>query len=521
MSYGVNSYGVNSYGDTETSQALPTVTADNASTYSVRTTVTADTSTSYTLLSAVSVSASISCTYSIRNFDYRIVPTGDSNASGRGSFNQANSASNAYLYNNSGNVVILADPYDGGASQVYAALDDGVSPGGSYVQHLADLLDAAGKSVMFIPANRGGTQSSDWTTTTAGTKYEALKNRVNAAGGDGSDLVFLIHLGANDANSSVPQATFKSRVETFIGNLNADFPLAKKYLQKVHYFSGAPVGSVDAIRAGVDDVWNGATGCLRGADLDGITTNIHYGNTGVPGTCTSELNEVALRTFNAIRNVQTDSSVTYNLKGSASSDSVSEYSIREVTNADISPSWLIRNSVSTDIAALFNLRGAVQIDGSENYLIRANAQGDSASSYQIQTATSVTADSTVAYTVINESSVVSDNASTYRLTTSAIADSSVTFTLRGSVSSSSTPTYDVMEAATASLVTNYIVHQHVISDSLLTYFIDGQVPQYQGGIKVKKGGTPVEVVGVYTKTGGEYVPATVLVKSGGEYRLPS
>jgi hypothetical protein len=232
--------------------------------------------------------------------NYRIVPTGDSNASGRGSFSQTNSASSAYLFDNSGNVVALSDPYDGGSGQTYSALDDGVSAGGSYVQHLADLLGAAGKSVMFIPANRGGTQASDWTATTAGTKYEALKNRVNAAGGDGSDLIFLIHLGANDANSAVAQATFKSRIETFIGNLNADFPLAKKYLQKVHHFSSAPAGTVDTIRAGVDDVWNGSSGCLRGADLDGITTSIHYGSTGVPGTCTSELNEVALRTFNAI-----------------------------------------------------------------------------------------------------------------------------------------------------------------------------------------------------------------------------
>lgn len=239
----------------------------------------------------------------IPTVNYRIVPTGDSNASGRGSFNQTNSASNAYLYDNSGNVVALTDPYDGGSGQTYAALDDGVSSGGSYVHHLADLFNASGKSVMFIPANKGGTQASDWTATTAGTKYEALKNRVNAAGGDGPDLIFLIHLGANDANSSVSQATFKSRVETLIGNLNTDFPLAKKYLQKVHHFSGAPAGAVDAIRAGVDDIWNGATGCLRGADLDGITTGIHYGNTGVPATCTSELNEVALRTYNAITSV--------------------------------------------------------------------------------------------------------------------------------------------------------------------------------------------------------------------------
>lgn len=304
MSYGIDPYGVGPYGtasDSDGSSVTLSI-ADSTHAHAADSlSLTATGESSLIVQDATHAHAADNVALSIiPTVDYRIVPTGDSNSSGRGSFNQTNSAAAAYLYDNAGNVVTLADPYDGGASQTYAALDDGVSPGGSYVQHLADLLDAAGKSVMVIPANKGGTQSSDWTTTTAGTKYEALKNRVNAAGGDGSDLVFLIHLGANDANSSVSQATFQSRVETFVGNLNSDFPLAKKYLQKVHYFSGAPGGAVDAIRAGVDDVWNGSSGCLRGADLDGITTNIHYGATGVPGTCTSELNEVALRTFNAI-----------------------------------------------------------------------------------------------------------------------------------------------------------------------------------------------------------------------------
>lgn len=475
MSYGIESYGVGSYGDGDESQALPTVTADNASTYSVRTTVTADTSTSYTLLSAVSVSASSSCTYSIRNFDYRIVPTGDSNASGRGSFNQANSASNAYLYNNSGNVVALTDPYDGGASQTYAALDDGVSAGGSYVQHLADLLSATGKSVMFIPANRGGTQASDWTATTVGTKYEALKNRVNAAGGDGSDLVFLIHLGANDANSSVAQATFKSHVETFVGNLNADFPLARKYLQKVHHFSGAPVGAVDTIRAGVDDVWNGSSGCLRGADFDGITTNIHYGSTGVQATCTAELNEVALRTFNAIRNVVTDSQISYNIKNSAILDLTSSHLINANVTSSITPAWLIRESVNNNIAAIFNLRALVQCNDIESYNIRTSIQTDIISLYQIQTTTSVAANSTASYLVVNEVSVVSDNTSEYFLKTSSFEDSVVDFNLRGLLSINNIVNYNIRQNSFLDIDVTYLTQQYASSNIVSTYYIDGQI----------------------------------------------
>lgn len=306
MSFGVDSFGLGSFGapvDVAGGGSSATLTIqDVAQSQTLESfSLSANGASDLSIQSIAQAQAIDNVTLSvIPSVNYRVVPTGDSNASGRGSYNQTNSATAAYLYDNAGNVVALADPYDGGASQTYSVLDDGVSPGGSYVQHLADLLDAAGKSVMVIPANKGGTQSSSWTATTAGTEYAALKNRVNAAGGDGSDLIFLIHLGANDADSSVAQATFKSRIETFVGNLNADFPLARKYLQKVHHFSGAPGGAVDTIRAGVDDVWNGSSGCLRGADLDGITTNIHYGATGVPGTCTSELNEVALRTFNAV-----------------------------------------------------------------------------------------------------------------------------------------------------------------------------------------------------------------------------
>jgi hypothetical protein len=231
--------------------------------------------------------------------DVRGVPMGDSNGSGRGSFNQTNSAAEAYLFDNSGVVVALTDPYDG-PPNTYAALDDGTSAAGSYVHHLADLLDAAGKSVMFIPANKGGSKASDWTSTAAGSNYAALKARVNAAGGDGPDLVFFIHLGANDAIAGVSQATFTSNMNTVIANLAADFPSAKLAMQKIHHNSSATTTNIDNIRAAVDDLWANNSDVSRGADLEGITTNVHYGQTGNTTTCTSELNEVALRTYGAV-----------------------------------------------------------------------------------------------------------------------------------------------------------------------------------------------------------------------------
>jgi len=303
MSYGIESYGVGSYGAPaeQAGGSVTLVIQDVSQAQAIENlTLSANGAVDLSIQDATQAQSIESPTLSmIPVVDFRVVPTGDSNASGRGSFSQTNSAANAYLFNNSGVVTALADPYDA-PPNTYSALDDSTSAAGSYVQHLADLLDASGRSVMFIPANKGGTLSSGWTSTAAGTAYAAMKARVIEAGGDGADLVFLIHLGANDANSSVPQATFKANIETLVGSLNTDFPLAKKYLQKVHHFSSAPAGTVDTIRAGVEDVLNGSSGCLRGADLDGITTNIHYGATGVPATCTSELNEVALRTYGAV-----------------------------------------------------------------------------------------------------------------------------------------------------------------------------------------------------------------------------
>lgn len=524
MSFGVNSFGIGSFGAPTNSATTLSVSADNTSSYAVRSTVSADTTTNYTLLSAVAVSASNINSYLISNFDYRIVPTGDSNASGRGSFNQTNSVTSAYLYNNSGNVVPLVDPYDGGSGQTYVALDDGVSPGGSYVQHLADLFDSAGKSVLFIPANKGGSQALDWVTTSAGTKYEALKNRVNSAGGDGVDLVFLIHLGANDANSSVSQATFKSRIETFVGNLNADFPLAKKYLQKIHHFSSAPAGAVDAIRAGVDDVLSGSSGCLRGADLEGITTNIHYGQTGVPSTCTSELNEVALRTFSAIRNVQADSSVNYTVRTTVTADSPSTYSLRSPLNSDNSAAWLIRSAISTDLAAVFNLRGIGQANDNESYGIRGLISADLQSTYQVQTQTAVSSDNTSTYSIMTASSVSASNVTGYLVRTLVISDTQPGYSVRGQVDTGLFDSYEVRSASYTDKTTSYSIEPAITSvyaDVSTAYFVDGQIPSYQQGIKVKIDGLAVDVVGVYAKTGGEYAPATILVKSGGVYRLPS
>ena len=303
MSFGTTSYGTNSYGVDNVVAIGPVTHTASGSIVSDSATITASASRAGATIThtasgaLVSPSASISATTSRSAYNLRICVIGDSNASGRGSFSQTTSATSADLYDNSGNIIPLADPWDGG-SQTYSVLDDTGSFGGSYIPKLADLFDAAGKSTLWIPANKGGSKASDWAySTNTTTMYGAMKARIDAAGG--VDII-IIHLGANDAINGVSQATFTSQMTAIIGHLVTDFPTARIYLQKIHHNSSATVGAIDAIRASVDELWANVSGLYIGADLEGITTNVHYGQTGNTTTCTSELNTVATRTYQAL-----------------------------------------------------------------------------------------------------------------------------------------------------------------------------------------------------------------------------
>lgn len=303
MSYGTTSYGVNSYGTENVVSAGPVTHTASGSITSDSAIISASASRAGAIVvhgstgALQAASAAITGSASKSAYNLRICIIGDSNASGRGSFSQTSSATSAYLYDNSGSVVTLADPWDGG-SQTYSVLDDTGSFAGSYVPKLADLFDAAGKSTLWIPANKGGTKASDWGySTNTTTCYGAMKARIDAAGGVD---VIIIHLGANDAISGVSQATFTSQMTAIIGHLVTDFPTARIYLQKIHHNSSATVGAIDAIRASVDELWANVSGLSIGADLEGITTSVHYGQTGNTTTCTAELNAVATRTYQAL-----------------------------------------------------------------------------------------------------------------------------------------------------------------------------------------------------------------------------
>jgi hypothetical protein len=99
-----------------------------------------------------------------------------------------------------------------------------------------------------------------------------MKARIDAVGG--VDKI-IICLGANDAIAGVSQSTFVTRINQLIADLKSDFSGASLYLQKIQDFAG--YGSqVAVIRAAVQEVWENNPDVKRGADLDGITTSVHY-----------------------------------------------------------------------------------------------------------------------------------------------------------------------------------------------------------------------------------------------------
>lgn len=277
MSYGINSFGYRSFGAVVVESGGGTGLTVNCAVGTAN---------------ASGFTASIS---SLPVVDFKIAVIGDSNASGRCTNNQPAPASGTYLYDNSGNVVALADPWDGG-TDTYSVLDDGASAVGSFIPRLAQHYYNAGKTTLWLPANKGGTQTLDWARSTLTTTcYGAMKARIDAVGGVNK---IVICLGANDAIGAVSQSTFVTRMNQLIADLKSDFPSAQLYLQKIQDFTGYGT-QVQTIRAGVQQVWENNADVKRGADLDGITTSVHY-TTDADAIAVGSRTYAALEGYNVI-----------------------------------------------------------------------------------------------------------------------------------------------------------------------------------------------------------------------------
>jgi hypothetical protein len=204
--------------------------------------------------------------------DFKITFTGDSNGDGRATNNQPAPPSGAWMLNSAGEIVVLADPTAGG-THTYPILDDGASSKGSILPRLAQHFYNAGKTTLFVPNCKGGSQSLNWAPSAdTGTLYGASQARINAVGGVNQIIVLI---GANDAIGGVSQATFVARANTYLNALYADNPGALIYLVKVHDFTGYGT-NVQTIRAGVQEIWDTNPNVRPGGDMNGITTSVHY-----------------------------------------------------------------------------------------------------------------------------------------------------------------------------------------------------------------------------------------------------
>lgn len=275
MSYGVNSLGVGSYGapvvepggsglSISCSTGTATASGFDADFNNAGLTISCGTGTA----SASGYTASVT---SLPAVTKKIAFIGDSNGDGRLSNNQPFTGSGSYVYKHDGSVVAMADPV-GAGPYTYSVFDDGNGTG-SLFPRVAQSYYSNGQSILAVPCCKGGTQASNWSRSTLTTTlYGAMKARIDAVGGVDKIVIFL---GANDAIGGVSQSTFVSRINTLISDLHGDFPSAEIYLQKIHDFTGYG-SNVQVIRAGVQQVWETNGTVKRGADLDGITTSVHY-----------------------------------------------------------------------------------------------------------------------------------------------------------------------------------------------------------------------------------------------------
>lgn len=274
MSYGINSFGVGSLG-------APAVVAGglivdclfgsaSAVGYDVDISTTSGLTVTCTFgeAAAVGYDATISM---VPTVDIKIGGIGQSNMSGRAYNSQPAPADGAWLYTNDGRYIKLVDPWDAGPN-TYSVLDEGASPDGSYIPAMAQHYADSGRTTLWIPAAKGSTTVTAWQRNLSTTQlYGAAKARIDAAGGVDK---LIIHLGESDAVNGTSQATFVSLMNQLITDLIADFG-CEVYLQKIHTFSGYAAGCA-TIRAAIEEVWNGTSGVKRGADVDGLTTDVHF-----------------------------------------------------------------------------------------------------------------------------------------------------------------------------------------------------------------------------------------------------
>lgn len=445
------------------------------------------------------------------------VGVGQSNMDGRGASNQAAPAAGAYLFDSAGGFHALTDPWAGlpyGGTATYSVLDDGGSSAGSYIPRLAQRYIDAGEPTLWIPAAKGSTSISQWARNLATTSlYGAMKARVDAAGG--VDAI-IWHQGENEAFGAPNQATYETNLANLVANFASDFGNPVVVVQKIHTMAGYEAGCATIRAAQENVIAAGNNGIKRGADLDGITTAVHF-------TTSTQLTEVADRTFVAINAnfIIASNSQQGNQVDSASVRQTHLVGVASSQQSNILSTGEVSQATTTFVAGSHSTQGNTSSAGSINQCHLVSG-GDST---QVNQVTPAAVSMTHRLTAANsqQNNQVSGGGVTQSSSTFVVGSNSTQANQVTPASIRQTHRLIAANSAQANQVTPAAIRQthliNVANCGQVNLCSAGRVSDGQTtGIRVKFNGTIVDVTAAYSKQGGVYVPVVGHAKQAGVYR---
>lgn len=223
------------------------------------------------------------------------VIAGQSNASGRGRYNQTstNPKFRPGLFGNDDKWKVLQDPVDSPVGQVDKVSNDSDKAAGSVWPLLADQLMASQNvPIAFIPTAKGGSSIRDWQPNAATTfplnLYQSMSRRIKAAGSGGVKAV-LFWQGETDAKNGTSQSTYQSLLQNFASRIGDDFGV-NTIVAQIGDYARVSGSRLDSIRLAQTAAWNNQNRILPGPSL----YDVNVSDDGADGVHFIPNNDLAL-----------------------------------------------------------------------------------------------------------------------------------------------------------------------------------------------------------------------------------
>lgn len=219
------------------------------------------------------------------------VIAGQSNASGRGTNNQAYSHATlkATLFRNSDAWANLTDPSDSNAGQIDSVSSDADAAGSPWPLLATQFMADQAVPCAFVPCAKGSTAISQWARNGAdpddpATLYGSMLRRITAVGG--AIKAVLWHQGESDVNSQQSRAAHNAALDQLAADLGTDVGAGTKLVvaQIGYKTTGGLSGdtlrnALDAVRAAQRDGWLDNAGILAGPatyDIGPLADGVHF-----------------------------------------------------------------------------------------------------------------------------------------------------------------------------------------------------------------------------------------------------